>query len=371
MLTTIGKTAAPADTVDLLVECHERIRTFLAMARRIAEARTAGPEEVQQAAQRVSRYFTQALPLHARDEEDSILPRLRGKDPAVDAELATMTREHLEHEAPMQALVRACDALAGDPGRHGELAATIGTATAELERHFAAHLRREEEVIFPAIRRHLDARANAEVVQEIRGRRGVVEAAGSSTPASDSPAGSELAASEANDSLGTDPEHAGPIQKLLEADHIVLDALLRASVEVPGQIDRSAYDDFREGLLRHIAVEEKILLLAAHEAHGGPIPEARQLRVEHGALAALLVPTPTPEIVEEIRKILGPHNALEEEGGVYRRCEELLGERMDEIAKQIRQYPRVKVARYHDGPRVCRTAEDALRVSSMQTERRQ
>ena len=30
----------------------------------------------------------------------------------------------------------------------------------------------------------------------------------------------------------------------------------------------------------------------------------------------------------------------------------------------------VKVARYHDGPRVCRTAEEALRVSSLQAEGR-
>lgn len=346
MLTKIGKPAAPAGTLDLLVECHERIRTFLALARRISEPGAAEPDEVGQAAGRVLRYFAQALPLHARDEEESILPRLRGKEPALDAELERMAREHREHEAPVRALVDACDALAREPGRHAELAPAIGAAAEELERHFAGHLRREEEVVFPAVRRFLDPEEDARVVKEIRARRGVVEPWGPAKP-------------------------VGPVVKLLAADHLMLDAMLSGAVARPGELDRQAFDDFRAGLLRHIAIEEKILLSEAREARGGePLPEARRLRVEHGALAALLVPTPTPELVEEIRKILGPHNDLEEAGGVYERCEALLADRAEEILQRIRTYPPVKVARYQDGPRVCRTAEEALRISAMQSERR-
>ncbi len=85
MLTKIGKPAAAGDAVGLLLECHERIRSFLALARRIAEVGPSAPGTVPEAAARVRRYFTEALPLHARDEEESILPRLRGLDPTVDA----------------------------------------------------------------------------------------------------------------------------------------------------------------------------------------------------------------------------------------------------------------------------------------------
>lgn len=364
MLTQIGKAPAPTGALDLLVECHERIRSFLALARRLADARAPEHGEVRQAAARVSRYFGQALPLHAEDEERSILPRLRGRDPAVDAELETMRREHDEHERPLRALVEACEALEREPERHGELAGTIGAATSELERHFAGHLRREEEVIFPAVRRFLDARADAEVVREIRARRVVVDPSPPppepEEPPLDAPPGFTLPATP-----------AGPLVKTLAADHLVLDALLAGALAPDGDVDRRAYDDFREGLLRHIAVEEKILLAAAREASGGEeIPEARQLHVEHGALAALLVPTPTRELALEIRKILGPHNALEEEGGVYERCEALLADRADDVLRRIRQYPGVKVAQYNDGPRVVRTAEEALRLSAMQSERR-
>jgi hemerythrin-like domain-containing protein len=173
MLTRFGKPAAPGDAVDLMVECHERIRSFLALARRIGEASDASDAEVREAAQRVHRYFTQALPLHAEDEERSIRPRLLGREPAVDAELSRMMQEHEEHGPPLSALLAACDALAADPGRLAELRRPLLAATGELERHFVLHLEREEKVIFPAMRRLLDKATDAIIVDEIRGRRGV------------------------------------------------------------------------------------------------------------------------------------------------------------------------------------------------------
>jgi iron-sulfur cluster repair protein YtfE (RIC family) len=173
MLTRLGKPAAQADAVDLLLECHVRIRDFLAMARRVGEARGTAPEELAQAAARVHRYFTQALPLHAQDEEDSILPRLRGRDAALDRALADMAREHGEHERPLAVLAGACAEVARDPARLAPLAPVLLAATGELERHFAVHLEREEAVVFPAIRRLLAAGEDAAIVAEIRRRRGV------------------------------------------------------------------------------------------------------------------------------------------------------------------------------------------------------
>jgi iron-sulfur cluster repair protein YtfE (RIC family) len=173
MFTRIGKPAAAGDAVDLLLECHERIRSFLALARRIAEAGPSTPASISEAATRVRGYFAEALPLHARDEEASVLPRLRGLDAKVDAELDAMSREHREHERPLHELVAACEELARAPERLLELAPLEGRAAAELERHFVEHLGREETVIFPAMRRLLDAEADAAIMREIRERRAV------------------------------------------------------------------------------------------------------------------------------------------------------------------------------------------------------
>lgn len=167
------------------------------------------------------------------------------------------------------------------------------------------------------------------------------------------------------------PPRSGALSRHLSEDHARLDALLDRALAPAEGVDREPYDAFRAGLLRHIALEEKILLPALREALGEDPPERRRLRIDHGALAALLVPAPTRELIGEIRFILVPHNAVEEgPAGLYARCDELLADRAAELVERMRAYPPVKVAPYGDGPRVLRRAEDALRVSAMQFERR-
>lgn len=105
---------------------------------------------------------------------------------------------------------------------------------------------------------------------------------------------------------------AGPLTNILPGDYARLDGLLRRALTAGDAINRAASAEFRAGLLTHISLEETILLPAAQRWQGGaPLPMAAKLRLDHGALAALLVPTPTPAI-------LAAHNAVEEgPGGVY------------------------------------------------------
>jgi hypothetical protein len=129
-----------------------------------------------------------------------------------------------------------------------------------------------------------------------------------------------------------------------------------------GVVDRAASAEFRAGLLRHISLEEKILLPAAQRWQGGePLPLAAKLRLDHGALAALLVPTPTPAIIAAIRAVLVAHNALEEgPGGVYERYEQLAGAEADALLAQLYAAPDVPVAPYADGPQVMSVVRRAL-----------
>jgi hemerythrin HHE cation binding domain-containing protein len=160
----------------------------------------------------------------------------------------------------------------------------------------------------------------------------------------------------------------GPIRKYLAEDHARLEDLLARSVPSGGAFERGPFDAFRAGLLRHIAIEEKILFREARAARAGePLELFRRLRIEHGALASLLVPTPTAALVTELRSILGPHNEAEEgAGGVYECCDALLAAGAARLLERMHAYPVVKVAPYNDGPRVLRTAEAALRVSAKQ-----
>jgi hypothetical protein len=160
------------------------------------------------------------------------------------------------------------------------------------------------------------------------------------------------------------------ISRFLTEDHDRLDALLRRALARPGEVDRESFDAFRAGLLRHIGIEEKILLPAAREARGGDsLPLGRRLRIDHGAITSLLVPTPA--IAAELRFILEPHNVVEEEpGGLYDTCDGLLAGRASELVERMEAYPPVKVNRYQDGPNVHRTAASALAASARQFDRK-
>ena len=157
----------------------------------------------------------------------------------------------------------------------------------------------------------------------------------------------------------------GPVTEFLAADHRRLEALLDRACAGPGPVNRVLFEQFRAGLLRHIGIEEKILLPAARHARGGdPLPVARQLRLDHGAIAALLVPTPTIDGVARLRAVLTLHDALEEgSGGAYEACDRLLASETADLIEAMRSYPAVRTAPHTDGPLVERHIRETLALA--------
>jgi hypothetical protein len=104
------------------------------------------------------------------------------------------------------------------------------------------------------------------------------------------------------------------------------------------------------------------LLPAAQRADGGKaLPIAARLRLEHGAIAALLVPTPEQTIVRALRNILARHDAIE--GGpdrLYATCDRLMADDAAALLAALRAAPPVPVARHADGPRVEQATRRAL-----------
>ena len=150
---------------------------------------------------------------------------------------------------------------------------------------------------------------------------------------------------------------SGPIGRLLGDDHVRLGELLARA-----EHDPSAYAEFRKGLLRHIAMEEKVLLPAAQRARGGaPLPAAGRLRLDHGALAALLVPSLTPSILRALRGILERHNVLEEgPDGVYAACERLAADGIAALVAALEATPAVPVSPHVDSELVTNAVSRAL-----------
>jgi hypothetical protein len=162
-------------------------------------------------------------------------------------------------------------------------------------------------------------------------------------------------------SLG-EREATGPLTRFLAEDHRRLDALFQKAVADPQKIDGAVYDQFRAGLLRHIGMEEKILLPAVQRLRGGtPLSVAAKLRLDHGALAALLMPTPTAAILATIDGILSAHNALEEGvEGLYALCDESTGQEAEHLLAKLQAAPEVKVMAHNDSPVVMTTVRRTL-----------
>jgi hypothetical protein len=134
---------------------------------------------------------------------------------------------------------------------------------------------------------------------------------------------------------------AGAVHRTLSEDHARLGALLDRAARADGSIDLDAYLAFRAGLARHIGIEEKILFPAARRRGGDDTAlHLARLRADHARLGWLIVWTPTPEILAEIRSLLEPHDRLEEET-VYAACEALLGAELDEVLAAVVAAPEV------------------------------
>ena len=151
----------------------------------------------------------------------------------------------------------------------------------------------------------------------------------------------------------------------MQRDHDRLAALLEAACSGGAAIEVTSFKAFRAGLLRHIGMEEKVLLPEVKRLRGGePLSLAPQMKLDHAALAALLVPTPTPALVERLRALLEVHNEMEEgDGGVYAQCERIALEERDALLGALRAAPPVKVAPFQDGPRTLAAIERLLRAT--------
>lgn len=144
------------------------------------------------------------------------------------------------------------------------------------------------------------------------------------------------------------------ISAFLSADHVRLRALLAEATAAASHIALAPYREFRAGLLRHIAMEEKVLFRDARERNNGaPLAVTVQLHADHAALASLLVPSPTHALLVTIRDILVEHDPLEEgPDGLYAQCERLAGAEIDAVLARMQAIPAVRASEHVDEPRI-------------------
>lgn len=154
----------------MLLGCHQRIRHFTKVALRIAQTFSAPSDERATAAQSVLRYYTEALPLHEADENESLHPRLRRVLPegALAEANDAMVQQHSEIDALVARLIPAWRELERDP-QHPQT--DLLQQTEQLQQLWSSHLQLEEEQVIPAMQRFLPAADLRSIEAEMRARR--------------------------------------------------------------------------------------------------------------------------------------------------------------------------------------------------------
>ena len=120
------------------------------------------------------------------------------------------------------------------------------------------------------------------------------------------------------------------VARLMIEDHQRLDGLFELAARTSGKVDLEPFGTFREGLFRHIGIEEDVLFLALSGRPGAPDEHIAKLRLDHSALRKLLVCAPSAELLIALLMIIEPHIRLEEEaGGFYDACDLLSASEVD------------------------------------------
>jgi hemerythrin-like domain-containing protein len=181
MLVKIGQRADHGfdNPLGLLSDCHRRIEQFLAVLLAIVDKRrgAALPPQDGQALEAALRYFSTAAPRHSADEEHSLFARLRvSDDPEARAALENLERLEADHQVATDRH-HAVEALTRRWLSAGTLAPSDVDALREqlvaLDRLYRAHIRLEDEVLFPTAGRVLAAADLEAVGREMAARRNV------------------------------------------------------------------------------------------------------------------------------------------------------------------------------------------------------
>lgn len=153
------------------------------------------------------------------------------------------------------------------------------------------------------------------------------------------------------------------IHNYFARDHHRLDTLFNKAIANPLKVDKESYHQFRQGLLTHIKMEEKILFkMAQAENKGELLPLQAQLRLEHGAITTLMVCEPTKDVIKVTRFLLNIHNDSEErEGGMYDQCEMMTEKKKEVLIQSLNATTPVPIHPINQSPKALVAAKNAVK----------
>jgi hemerythrin-like domain-containing protein len=162
------------DPIGMLKDCHRRIENFLQILCLVAE-RARGRRLTDEEATAVNAslsYFRAGGQRHTADEEESLFPRLKKQLSSDEVEQLHRLEDDHERANELHAEIEELYHIWMESGLLSEHNEKILTqSVTELEGIYKAHIKVEEEVVFPQASRTLDPKAVEAMGQEFRARR--------------------------------------------------------------------------------------------------------------------------------------------------------------------------------------------------------
>jgi iron-sulfur cluster repair protein YtfE (RIC family) len=161
-----------------MLEAHEDIRRFTAIAVQLGHALDSSLPELSEAAERVLHYFTRELPVHLLEEDEALLPRLFTTELPAEMfqHLWELERQHEAFELLLEELVPLWRAVRDTPGHYAQLVGRLARAGRRLMTMMEEHITLEERILFPFIRSHLSLHTREELAAELLFQRRAFQA---------------------------------------------------------------------------------------------------------------------------------------------------------------------------------------------------
>jgi len=155
---------------------------------------------------------------------------------------------------------------------------------------------------------------------------------------------------------------------VLQHEHGELLAQLDRCLSPTGELNLRAYEEFRRRQLRHVAIEEKVLLPALARRKKLSAAFQNALHKDHEAIVVLCVTAPNPDFVRDLKELIAWHQKVEEEpNGFYDLFDRHVGDD-PQVSEALAHLPPISPPPFASGEEVAQVLRQVLRELGLAAE---
>lgn len=155
------------DPIGLLRACHEKMLSHCELLAGLADGDSLDTA-ARETARNINRYFSHSAPLHHRDEEEDLFPRINRQSLRIAELVHTLKKEHEALDALWNSIAAELKQLPADG-----FSSTFKQTAKEYSTLCGQHIARENRELLPLVSNSLSHQVLLEIGESMAKRRGV------------------------------------------------------------------------------------------------------------------------------------------------------------------------------------------------------